>query len=106
PDLASGDWIMRCEMRTLDDIRALGGNDMADDRCFATADRVSQTNLALYRAFLQPFVRALVNPALADAILQLHPLRLQYEMFSNANPMMAWISGWADQVCSRRRPAS
>ena len=27
PDLTSGDWVMRCEERTLDDIRALGGND-------------------------------------------------------------------------------
>ena len=27
PDLVTGDWVMRCEMRTLDDIRALGGND-------------------------------------------------------------------------------
>ena len=106
PDLASGDWVMRCEMRTLDDIRALGGNDMADNRCFATADRVSQTNLALYRAFMQPFVRAIANPALADAWRRLHPLRLQYEMFSNANPMMALVSGWAEQVRDGRRPAS
>src|SRR5262249_29908124 len=97
---------MRCELRTLDDIRALGGNDMADDRSFATVDRVSQTNLALYRAFAQPFVRAFVHPALADTIRQLHPLRLQYEMFSNANPMMAPIAGWAEQVRGQRRPAA
>src|SRR5580765_6586958 len=32
PDLASGNWVMRCEARTLDDIRALGGNDLADER--------------------------------------------------------------------------
>ena len=54
PDLVTGDWVMRCETRTLDDIRALGGNDAADERRFATVDRVSQTNLALYRTFLQP----------------------------------------------------
>ncbi len=106
PDLATGDWIIRCEMRTLDDIRALGGNDLADERCFATADRVSQTNLALYRAFVQPVVRAFVNPALADAIERMHPLRLQYEIFSNANPMMTWVSGWAEQVRNGRKPAS
>ncbi len=106
PDLASDDWIMRCEMRTLDDIRALGGNDLADERCFATADRVSQTNLALYRAFMQPVVRAGMNPALADFMQHMHPLRLQYEMFSNANPMMAWVSGWAEQVRNGRKPAS
>ena len=106
PDLASGDWIMRCEMRTLDDIRALGGNDVADERCFATADRISQTNLALYRAFVQPAMRAFLNPTVADAIQRLHPLRLQYEMFSNANPMMAMVSKWAEQVRDGRRPAA
>ena len=62
PDLIGGDWVMRCEARTLDDIRALGGNDAADEHRFAAADRVSQTNLALYRQFAQPIVRALVNP--------------------------------------------
>jgi pimeloyl-ACP methyl ester carboxylesterase len=106
PDLATGDWIMRCELRTLDDIRALGVNDMMDDRSFATVDRVSRTNLALYRAFVQPIVRAFVNPALADFMQQLHPLRLQYEVFSNANPMMGPVAGWAEQVRDRRRPAS
>ena len=45
---------MRCEARTLDDIRALGGNDAADERRFATAARVSEINLALYRTFAQP----------------------------------------------------
>jgi pimeloyl-ACP methyl ester carboxylesterase len=106
PDLATGDWIMRCELRTLDDIRALGVNDMADDHSFATVDRVSRTNLALYRAFAQPVVRALMNPALADVMRHLHPLRLQYEMFSNANPLMAPVSAWAEQVRDQRKPAS
>jgi hypothetical protein len=106
PDLVTGDWVMRCEERTLDDIRALGGNDAADERRFATADRVSQTNLALYRTFLQPFVRAFVNPPLADFMRQLHPLRLQYEIFSGANPMMAPIAALAEQVRSDRRPVA
>ena len=56
-EFVTGDWVMRCEARTLDDIRALGGNDAADDRRFATAARVSEINLALYRSFLQPFIR-------------------------------------------------
>jgi pimeloyl-ACP methyl ester carboxylesterase len=106
PDLATGDWIMRCELRTLDDIRALGVNDVADDHSFATVDRVSRTNLALYRAFVQPIVGAFTNPAVADVIRRLHPLRLQYEMFSNANPMMAPVAAWAEQVRDRRKPAS
>ena len=97
---------MRCEARTFDDIRALGGNSTADERCFAAVDRVSQTNLALYRTFMQPVVRALVNPRLADLMRQLHPLRLQYELFSNANPACAPLAGWAEQVREHRKPAA
>jgi pimeloyl-ACP methyl ester carboxylesterase len=104
PDLVVGNWVMRCEERTLDDIRALGGNDAADERRFATAARISETNLALYRTFAQPMVRAFVNPWLADWMHQLHPLRLQYELFSDANPMMAPIAALAEQVRANRRP--
>jgi pimeloyl-ACP methyl ester carboxylesterase len=102
-DLVTGDWIMRCETRTLDDIRALGGNDAADERCFATAARISEVNLALYRTFAQPFVRALVSSRLADTLRQMHPLRVQYEMLSNANPFMAPIAGLAEEVRKNRR---
>jgi pimeloyl-ACP methyl ester carboxylesterase len=105
-DLVAGDWIMRCETRTLDDIRALGGNSAADERCFATAARVSEVNLALYRTFAQPVVRALVSAPLADTLRQMHPLRLQYEMFSNANPFMASVAGLADEVRKTRRPVT
>ena len=106
PHLANGDWIMRCEARTLDDIRALGGNDAADERRFATAARVSETNLALYRTFAQPIVRALVSPYLAERMQQLHPLRQQYELFSDANPMMAPLAAMAEQVRNNRKPAA
>jgi Protein of unknown function (DUF3141) len=104
PELAPGQWVMRCEARTLDDIRALGGNDAADERRFATAARVSENNLALYRELAQPIVRAFVNPPLARWLQQLHPLRLQYELFSNANPMVAPVAAMAEQVRKNRRP--
>ena len=103
PDLTTGKWVMRCEARTLDDIRALGGNDAADERCFASAARLSETNLALYRTIAQPIVRALVSSPLAQWMQQLHPLRLQYELFSNANPMMAPVAAMAEQVRNNRR---
>jgi len=105
-DLAPGQWIMRCEQRTLDDIRALGGNDAADERRFATMARVSERNLALYRTFLQPVVRAMSTPAMAEAMHKMHPLRLQYELFSDENPFMAPIAAWAKQVQENRAPAA
>ena len=106
PDLAAGDWVMRCEERTLDDIRALGGNDPADDRCFATAARVSEINLALYRTFVQPVVRALANPPMAEWMQKLHPLRLTYELFSDANPMMAMLKPLTSWAREHRQPAA
>ena len=106
PDLASGDWVMRCEERTLDDIRALGGNDPADERCFAAAARVSEINLALYRAFAQPFVRALANPPIAEMLQKLHPLRITYELFSDENPMMAMLKPMANWVREHRSAAA
>ena len=105
-DLVPGDWVMRCEERTLDDIRALGGNDMADERRFAAAARVSEINLALYRAFLQPVVRTTLPPAVGDALRELHPLRVQYQLFSSANPLMTLVSAIADQVRDNRAPAA
>jgi len=103
-DLVTGDWLMRCEARTLDDIRALGCNDAADERRFATAARISDINLALYRTFAQPAVRALISAPLAETLHQLHPLRVQYEMFSNANPLMAAVEGMAEEARKTRRP--
>jgi len=101
-DLVSGNWVMRCEMRSLDDIRALGGNDATDERRFATAARISETNLALYRTFVQPMVRALVNGDSAEWMRRLHPLRLQFELFSDANPLMAPIAALAEQSRENR----
>ena len=102
-DLASGDWVMRCEARTLDDIRALGGNDPQDERRFATAARLSEINLSLYRTFLQPTVRALVSEPLADWMYQMHPLRQQYEIFSDQNPLMTSVRALAKKVRDERK---
>jgi hypothetical protein len=104
-DLVTGEWVMRCEARTLDDIRALGGNDLADERKFAAAARVSEVNLALYRAFVQPLVRAAATPPVAEAMRRLHPLRLSYDLFGARNPWLAWVAGAAQQARAERRPA-
>ncbi|MBI5264034.1 MAG: DUF3141 domain-containing protein [Bradyrhizobium sp.] len=104
-DLVSGQWVMRCYERTLDDIRALGANDAADERRFATAARVSEINLALYRTFLQPVVRATLLPGVGEAARELHPLRIPYELFSNANPLIEPVSTLAEQVRENRAPA-
>ena len=75
---------MRCEARTLDDIRALGGNDAADERRFATAARVSEINLALYRTFVQPFVRQRMSAPVAELMRQCIRFGCNMQLFSDA----------------------
>jgi hypothetical protein len=106
PNLVAGEWVMRCEARTLDDIRALGGNDAADERRFAAAARMSDTNLALYRIFAQPIVRTMATSISPDWLRQLHPLRMQYLLASNANPWMASLEAAAAQVRKNRKRAA
>lgn len=105
-DLAAGQWVMRCEVRTLDDIRAMGCNSPEDERRFAAAKRVSEMNLAAYRTFLQPWIKSVMTPPMAEAMRGLHPLRLQYEFFSSRNPFMTVAKALAGQAGEQRKPAA
>ncbi len=105
-DLITGEWVMRCETRTLDDIRALGCNDLEDERRFAAAAKVSEINLALYRTYLQPAVKAMTTPAVVEAMRQMHPLRLQYQLFGPNNPFMSWVQAVAVQARENRKSVS
>jgi hypothetical protein len=105
-DLIIGDYLVRFEARTLDDIRAFGGNDEEDDRKFAAAARVSEINLGLYRTFVQPWVRLCTNEGAAQLMRQLHPLRMQYEIFSRNNPFMSPLLSASEQVRKNRTPVS
>jgi pimeloyl-ACP methyl ester carboxylesterase len=105
-DLAIGEWVMRCEQRTLDDIRAMGGNSPEDERRFATAARVSEINLAAYQKFMQPWIKSLVTPQMAERMRKLHPLRMQYEAFSGVNPVMKTVETAAEKIREQRKPAA
>jgi hypothetical protein len=100
----TGDWIARFEARSLDDVKALGRNSPEDDRAFAAVARMSELNLSLYRAFLQPFVRAIANQPMADLTRALNPLRLSYTMFADSNPWMRCVPPLAEVVSAARRP--
>jgi hypothetical protein len=56
---------------------------------------VSEINLALYRMFAQPMVRAMVSEPAAEWLRRLHPLRLQYELLSDKNPWLAPVTAMA-----------
>jgi Protein of unknown function (DUF3141) len=105
-DLVEGDYIVALEKRTLDDLRKLCGRDPQDDMRFATVARVSEINQGLYKTFVQPWLQAVASEPLAEWLRQMHPLRLQYTLFSDRNPFMAPVAALADTVRASRTPAS
>jgi pimeloyl-ACP methyl ester carboxylesterase len=103
-ELATGDYISRFERRTLDDIRALGGNTLDEERCFAGVARLSDVNLGLYRTILQPLIRSLATEQSAEWLRRLHPLRLGYELLSDRNPVAKPLAAAAERVQKNRQP--
>ena len=99
PDLVQGKYLFRLEARTLDHIRALGGNDAADD--FAVCHgrpRVRDQPGPLPDAFAAPAVRMAVTDQAAEALRATHPNRLRFAMFSDQNPLMQPVKALADSV--------
>jgi pimeloyl-ACP methyl ester carboxylesterase len=105
-DLVSGDYLVRFEARTLEDIRAFGGNTEEDERRFAAAARVSEINLGLYRTFVQPWVRAWTNEGLADWMRRMHPVRIPFEMFSPTNPFLSSLAPLVEGARKDRQSVS
>ena len=106
PDLVGGDWIVRFEPRTLDDLRAIVKPDPENERRFATVRRVSEINLGLYRTLFQPFVQAFASAQTAEWLHKLNPSELPYELFSDRNPLMRQVAQLAEQVRQQRQPAA
>jgi hypothetical protein len=84
----------------------MGGNTAEDERRFATAARVSEINLANYRNFVQPWVRAAITPQLAEWMRKWHPLRVSYEAFGSDSAAMKAVSAAADNIRENRKPAA
>ena len=103
-DLVTGGYISRFERRTLDDIRALGGNTIEDERCFAAVARLSEVNKGLYRTMAQPMIRQLANEKSAEWLRRTQPLRMEYEIFSDNNPAMKPVASTAEEVRKNRQP--
>ncbi|MCL6285766.1 DUF3141 domain-containing protein [Ruegeria sp. 2012CJ41-6] len=103
-DLDPTDYITRFEARDLDDIRALGHNDLEDERRFAAVARLSEINTGLYNTFVHPWMEALVTPQMAEVAREMHPLRLGYKLASDVNPLMNSVRLWADHARENRKP--
>jgi pimeloyl-ACP methyl ester carboxylesterase len=75
---------------------------------FHAAQAVSRVNDHLYRTLAAPWIKATVTAGWAEAMRQLHPLRMQRYLLSDLNPWMIPIKTWAAAIKSNRwrRPAA
>ncbi|NEX92179.1 DUF3141 domain-containing protein [Caulobacter sp. 17J65-9] len=105
PNLIDGRWLFSLQPRTVSDVAEIVGERADDDLRFAAVARVSETNLALYRSFLQPAVQAMATPLSAEVLRWTHPNRLRFAAFSDVNPLMKPVEGLAKAVREGREPA-
>lgn len=105
-DLTDGPYIASFERRKLDQVRKIIEPIQEDDRRFATVARLSEINLGLYRRFMQPWVQLWATPTVAETLRVLHPLRLQYEAFSDKNPLAESTAKLAEKVREERVPVA
>src|SRR5690606_22196079 len=59
-----------------------------------------------YRQFVQPWVRAMVSPVNADLVQKFHPMRIQYEWWSDRHPLAPLVAKQADAIRAERRPVA
>ncbi|HEX2973598.1 MAG TPA: DUF3141 domain-containing protein, partial [Tepidisphaeraceae bacterium] len=102
-ELLEGDFNVRIEDRDLEDIRSLGCNSVEDEWEFEAVRRFSELNNALYSTFIEPWLKALVTPTMAEAVLAMQPLRLKYATFSDRNPVRRVVTPLAEEARAQRR---
>lgn len=105
-EFVEGEYALRFEPRSIADLAVHGGTSPEDELRFAAVRRVSEANLALYRRFAQPLIRASVLPMGAEWLREMHPARLSYSVFSDRNPFMAWVAPLAEQMRAARQPVT
>ena len=104
-ELLPGQYLVRFEGRTVEDILKLG-DGREHEQAFETVGRISEINEGLYDSFLSPWVKMWSNEATAQALRMMHPLRLQRFLLSDLNPAMWPVRVLAEMVRKDRRPVA
>jgi len=100
-DLASGDYVLQVEHRGTRRCARLSCSQAWKMTASSPPPRAfSEVNLALYRTFAQPWVRAMVTPQSARFLQLTHPLRVSYERWTDHNPLAKLVAKEAEK-CAR-----
>ena len=100
PDCERHQYVVRFEPRRIEDIQFAYAS-----RGFERVRDISEMNENIYRAFVSPWVCAMANPWMSDALKWLHPMRASRYVFSERIlPWMGVFEVLADAVSSSRHP--
>ncbi|MGD9349962.1 MAG: DUF3141 domain-containing protein, partial [Desulfobacterales bacterium] len=99
------DYDIHFEPRTMEDILKLD-DGLEDEEAFLPVNAISRFNDRLYRSIISPWIRAGISETTAEAIRQLHPLRVERYMASDLNPFMQPIKFWAEVLKRYRCPVA
>lgn len=91
------------EERDMKDILLLD-DGLEDEEAFSPVAAISRFNDKLYQTFLSPWVRGMTTERSAETLRQLHPLRTQRYMLSDANPFLYPLKYFAPWIKHYRRP--
>jgi hypothetical protein len=105
-ELTHGQYEVRFEPRTMNDLRKIEPDGRSDERIFSTIAKVSEINSAAYERFVRPWVRAMVWPPFAQAMISMSPNRLERVLLSDINPVMRIMASLAGEVGAARQPVA
>lgn len=98
-------YMSRFEPRTIADIRRLDDGQQ-EVEYFAASKLLSELNTQFYEAFIGPWIRMAVTEPVAKTLRDLHPLRMQYRLLSDENPLLWPLQLLAPLVAQNRRPVA
>ncbi len=92
------------EERTIPDMMAQAGG-IDDPKPFAALSEFSELSANIYEATMRPFVKAMSNQPMAEAMRAMHPMRWTGYALGDRNPWIAGLPALAGRVREERRPA-
>ena len=106
PSGVSGDWIVRFEPRTLDDMRAIGGPTPRTNAALRPCGASRRSTWACTARCCSPSSRRPSTSRAPTGCSKLNHAELPYEVFSQRNPLMQQVAQLAEQVREQRQPVS
>jgi pimeloyl-ACP methyl ester carboxylesterase len=90
--------------RSLEDLRTSRGYEKVDEKPFEAVAALSELLERAYSLLARPIVRAATPEWFANAMRDLHPLRVQHWAFSDRNPWLWALPSLAAAATANRKP--